>query len=94
MDTRIANVDKGEKDLEFFELELTRIEGKVRALAEAAITRQDPAELSAQVNAFTETLQMSQDVATQMISLEDLELATTEAPRILDSAPVRQQDGK
>jgi hypothetical protein len=90
VDTRIANVDKGEKDLEFFELELTRIEGKVRALAEAAITRQDPAELSAQVNAFTETLQMSQDVATQMISLEDLELATTEAPRILDAVPVRQ----
>ena len=85
LDTRIANYDKGDKDFSFLELELTRIEGKVHALAEAAITRQDPAELSAQVNAFADTLQMSQDVASQMISLEDLELATTDAPRILEA---------
>jgi hypothetical protein len=89
LDMRIANFDKGDKDFDFLELELTRIEGKVHALAEAAITRQDPAELSAQVNAFADTLQMSQDVATQMISLEDLELATTDAPRILESTRVQ-----
>ncbi|MFN8573777.1 MAG: hypothetical protein U0132_17100 [Gemmatimonadaceae bacterium] len=83
LDTRIANVDKGEKDLEFIELELTRIEGKVQTLAESAITRQDPGDLSAQVNAFTDTLAMSQDVATHMISLQDLELSTVDAPPII-----------
>ena len=88
LDTRITNLDKGEKDAEFVELELTRIEGKVHALAESAITSQDPGDLSAQVTAFTETLQLSQDVASQMISLEDLELASAEAPPILGSARV------
>jgi hypothetical protein len=90
LDTRIANLDKGDKDAQFVELELTRIEGKVHALAEAAITRQDPGELSAQVTAFTETLRMSQDVASQMISLQDLELATAEAPPILGVARTKQ----
>lgn len=83
LDTRIANVAKGEKDLQFIELELTRIEGKVQTLAETAITRQDPGDLSAQVNAFTDTLAMSQDVASQMISLHDLELSTADAPPII-----------
>ncbi|MCC6771127.1 MAG: hypothetical protein IT360_07925 [Gemmatimonadaceae bacterium] len=91
LDTRIANVSKGEKDAEFVELELTRIEGKVHALSEGAITSQDPGDLSAQVTAFTETLQLSQDVASQMISLDDLELASADAPPILGSARVTSQ---
>lgn len=91
LDARIANVIKGEKDSEFVELELTRIEGKVHALAESAITSQDPGDLSAQVTAFTETLQLSQDVASQMISLEDLELATAAAPTILGNARATTQ---
>ena len=90
LDTRIANVDKGDKDAQFVELELTRIEGKVNALAETAITRQDPGELSAQVTAFTDTLRMSQDVASQMISLQDLELASADAPPILGDVRARQ----
>jgi hypothetical protein len=90
LDARIANVVKGEKDVQFLELELTRIEGKVHALAEAAITSQDPAELSAQVTAFTDTLRLSQDVASQMISLQDLELATASAPQILGASAVKQ----
>lgn len=91
LDTRIANVSKGEKDAEFIELELTRIEGKVHALSEGAITSQDPGDLSAQVTAFTETLQLSQDVASQMISLDDLELAAADAPPILGSPRVTSQ---
>lgn len=91
LDLRIANVAKGEKDAEFVELELTRIEGKVHALSEGAITSQDPGELSAQVTAFTETLQLSQDVASQMISLDDLELAAADAPPILGSARLTSQ---
>ncbi len=91
LDARIANVIKGEKDAEFVELELTRIEGKVHALAESAITSQDPGDLSAQVTAFTETLQLSQDVASQMISLDDLELATAAAPPILGNARATTQ---
>jgi hypothetical protein len=90
LETRIANVDKGDKDAQFVDLELTRIEGKVNALAEAAITRQDPGELSAQVTAFTDTLRMSQDVASQMISMQDLELATAEAPPILGTTRIKQ----
>ncbi|MEP7347522.1 MAG: hypothetical protein ABI877_19795, partial [Gemmatimonadaceae bacterium] len=90
LETRIANVDKGDKDAQFVDLELMRIEGKVNALAETAITRQDPGELSAQVTAFTDTLRMSQDVASQMISLQDLELATSEAPSILGAPRGKQ----
>ena len=90
LETRIANVDKGDKDAQFVDLELTRIEGKVNALAESAITRQDPGALSAQVTAFTDTLRLSQDVASHMISMQDLELATAEAPPILGTTRSKQ----
>lgn len=93
LDTRIANMEKGEKDSQYVELELTRIEGKVHALAESAITSQDPGDLSAQVTAFTDTLQLSQDVASQMISLEDLELSTAEAPPILGASRSVERQG-
>ena len=55
LDTRIANVEKSIKDEKYLEIELERIEGKAQALAEVAITRQDPTELAAQVTAFTDT---------------------------------------
>jgi hypothetical protein len=58
---------------------------------QSAITSQDPGDLSAQVTAFTETLQLSQDVASQMISLEDLELASAEAPPILGGSRATQE---
>ena len=90
LDARLGNLDKGTKDAEFMDLELARIEGKVHALAETAITSQDPGNLSAQVTAFTETLRLSQDVAAHMMSLDDLALATAEAPPILGGARVPQ----
>jgi hypothetical protein len=89
LDTRILNVEKSLKDAEFIDIELQRIEGKAQALAEAAITRQDPAELAAQVTAFTDTLKLSEDVEARMVSLQGLELASTDAPAILGSTKIR-----
>lgn len=85
LDTRIANVEKSQKDARYLDIELERIEGKAQALAEAAITRQDPTELAAQVTAFTDTLKLSEDVEARMVSLQGLELASTDAPSILNS---------
>jgi hypothetical protein len=89
LNTRITNVEKSLKDAEYLDIELQRIEGKAQALAEAAITRQDPSELSAQVTAFTDTLKLSEDVESRMVSLQGLELASTDAPAILNSPIVR-----
>jgi hypothetical protein len=89
LDGRITNVEKGLKDAEYLDIELQRIEGKAQALAEAAITRQDPTELAAQVTAFTDTLRLSEDVEARMVSLQGLELAATDAPAILGSPTVR-----
>ncbi|MBC7897663.1 MAG: hypothetical protein H7066_19755 [Cytophagaceae bacterium] len=89
LDTRIANVEKSLKDAKYLEIELERIEGKAQALAEAAITRQDPTELAAQVTAFTDTLKLSEDVEARMVSLQGLELASTDAPAILSSNMLR-----
>jgi hypothetical protein len=89
LDGRITNVEKGLKDAEYLDIELQRIEGKAQALAEAAITRQDPTELAAQVTAFTDTLRLSEDVEARMVSLQGLELAATDAPAILSSPTVR-----
>lgn len=90
--TRITNLEKAEKDAQFIEVELQRIEGKAQALAESAIARQDPSELAAQVTAFTDTLKLSEDVEARMVSLKDLELSTTDAPMILNSAAVRVRE--
>jgi hypothetical protein len=92
LNTRIANLEKAEKDAHFIEVELERIEGKAQALAESAIARQDPTELAAQVTAFTDTLKLSEDVEARMVSLQDLELSTTDAPMILNSAAVRVRE--
>ena len=89
LETRITNVEKGLKDANYLDIELQRIEGKAQALAEAAITRQDPTELAAQVTAFTDTLRLSEDVEARMVSLQGLELASTDAPAILNSPVVR-----
>jgi hypothetical protein len=89
LDARITNVEKGLKDEAYLDIELQRIEGKAQALAEAAITRQDPTELAAQVTAFTDTLRLSEDVEARMVSLQGLELASTDAPAILSSPAVR-----
>lgn len=90
--TRITNLEKAEKDAQFLDVELQRIEGKAQALAESAIARQDPSELASQVTAFTETLKLSEDVEARMINLKDLELATSDAPMILNSAAVRVRE--
>jgi hypothetical protein len=85
LDARIVNVEKSQKDAEYIDVELQRIEVKVHALAESAVTRQDPTELSAQVTAFTDTLKLSQDVEARMVSLQGLELASSEAPPIMSA---------
>jgi hypothetical protein len=92
LNTRIANLEKAEHDAKFIDVELERIEGKAQALAESAIARQDPTELAAQVTAFTDTLKLSEDVEARMVSLKDLELTTTDAPMILNSAAVRVRE--
>lgn len=89
LDARIANVEKSLNDAKYLEVELERIEGKAQALAEVAITRQDPTELAAQVTAFTDTLRLSEDVEARMVSLQGLELASTDAPAILNSNVLR-----
>lgn len=89
LETRITNVEKALKDANYLDIELQRIEGKAQALAEAAITRQDPTELAAQVTAFTDTLRLSEDVEARMVSLQGLELASTDAPAILNSPVLR-----
>jgi hypothetical protein len=85
LDARIVNVEKSQKDAEYIDVELQRIEVKVHALAESAVTRQDPTALSAQVTAFTDTLKLSQDVEARMVSLQGLELASADAPPILSA---------
>lgn len=79
---RVDNWDKASRNAEFIAVELDRIEQKIQALTEMAISHQDPDSISAQVDAVAEGI--SQTEAT----IRDLQTITgvadfEEAPAIL-----------
>src|SRR6185295_19675738 len=52
---RLDNFGRAKKNAEFVAVELDRIEGKIQALAEMAVNRQDPDFLTSQVDSAAES---------------------------------------
>jgi hypothetical protein len=82
---RLDNYNKSVKDAEFVALELDRIETKIQALTEMAVSRQDPDMLSHQVTAAAESMQHTEDAVNQLQSLSGLADQLSEPPAILEA---------
>jgi hypothetical protein len=82
---RLENYGKATKNAEFMDLELDRIEGKIQALVEMAVLRQDPDFLTSQVDAVAESVQQTEGAIRELQSITGLAEAFEAPPAILEA---------
>lgn len=80
---RLENYRKSLKDAEFVNVELDRIETKIRTLVEMAVGRQDADTLSVQVTAAADSMKQTEDAVRNLQHLTGLESALEDTPPIL-----------
>lgn len=80
---RLENYRKSLRDAEFVNVELDRIETKIRTLVEMAVGRQDPDTLSVQVTAAADSMKQTEDAVRNLQHLTGIESAIDETPPIL-----------
>jgi hypothetical protein len=73
------------KDAEFVGVELDRIETKIRALVELAVSRQDAEALSVQVTAAADSMKQTEEAVNHLQHLTGLESALEDTPPILEA---------
>jgi hypothetical protein len=82
---RLDNYGRAKKNAEFVSIELDRIEGKIQALAEMAVNRQDPDFLSSQVDSAAESMRQTEKAVSELQHLTGLADQLEEPPPILES---------
>ncbi len=82
---RLDNYQRARKNADFVTLELDRIEGKIQALAEMAVNRQDPDFLSSQVDSAADSMRQTEKAVSELQHLTGLADQLDEPPAILDA---------
>jgi hypothetical protein len=82
---RLDNCGRARKNAEFVTLELDRIEGKIQALAEMAVNRQDPDFLSSQVDSAAESMRQTEKAVSELQHLTGMADQLEEPPPILEA---------
>ena len=82
---RLDNFGRAKKNADFVSVELDRIEGKIQALAEMAVNRQDPDFLSSQVDSAAESMRQTEKAVSELQHLTGLGEQLEEPPPILES---------
>jgi len=82
---RLDNFGRARKNAEFVSVELDRIEGKIQALAEMAVNRQDPDFLSSQVDSAADSMRQTEKAVSELQHLTGLADQLQEAPPILET---------
>lgn len=82
---RLDNYGRAKKNAEFVRIELDRIEGKIQALAEMTVNRQDPDFLSSQVDSAAESMRQTEKTVSELQHLTGLGDELQEPPPILES---------
>jgi len=82
---RLDNYGRAKKNADFVTIELDRIEGKIQALAEMTVNRQDPDFLTSQVDSAAESMQQTEKAVTELQHLTGLADQLEEPPAILDA---------
>ena len=80
---RLENYRNSLKDAEFVNVELDRIETKIRTLVETAVSRQDADTLSYQVTAAADSMKQTEDAVRNLQHLTGIESALEDTPPIL-----------
>ena len=82
---RLDNFRRAKKNADFVSIELDRIEGKIQALAEMAVNRQDPDFLSSQVDSAAESMRQTEKAVSELQHLTGLADQLEEPPAILEA---------
>lgn len=82
---RLDNFGRAKKNADFVSIELDRIEGKIQALAEMAVNRQDPDFLSSQVDSAAESMRQTEKAVSELQHLTGLGEQLEEPPAILET---------
>jgi len=82
---RLDNYGRAKKNAEFVSVELDRIEGKIQALAEMAVNRQDPDFLSSQVDSAADSMRQTEKAVSELQHLTGLADQLEETPAILET---------
>jgi hypothetical protein len=82
---RLDNFGRAKKNADFVAIELDRIEGKIQALAEMAVNRQDPDFLSSQVDSAADSMRQTEKAVIELQHLTGLADQLEEPPAILDT---------
>lgn len=82
---RLDNSERARKNAQFVSVELDRIEGKIQALAEMAVNRQDPDFLSTQVDSAAESMRQTEKAVSELQHLTGLADELQEPPPIMES---------
>jgi hypothetical protein len=80
---RLDNYRKATSNAEFVGVELDRIEGKIQALAETAVSRQDPDLISSQVDSVAASMAHTEEAIREINQITGLHEQLAEAPAIL-----------
>ncbi|MBI1947986.1 MAG: hypothetical protein HYS27_20010 [Deltaproteobacteria bacterium] len=83
LQARRDNVVRAQKNYEFVELELQRIEHKLTGIVELAVNRQDPASLTAEVGAVADSVRATEETIGELNMFTGLTQADLEVPEIL-----------
>jgi hypothetical protein len=86
---RLDNYERAKKNAQFVSIELDRMEGKIQALAEMAVNRQDPDLLSSQVDSAAESMRQTEKAVSELQHLTGMAEELHDPPPILD-ADLRQ----
>ena len=92
---RLDNYARAKNNADFVSVELDRIEGKIQALAEMAVNRQDPDFLSSQVDSAAESMRQTEKAVSELQHLTGMADELEEPPAILetDLRQVLRHDG-
>jgi hypothetical protein len=91
---RMTNYEKARGNLEFITLELDRIEQKIHALTEMAVSHQDPDQLTIQVDAVAEGMQQTEATIRELQAITGLGADEQSTPRILGGDVVQTQGAR
>lgn len=81
---RLENYQKSQGNAEFVEIELERIEGKIQALTEMAVSHQDPDIIASQVDSVADSMQHTERAIADLQSITGLSESMDSAPSIMD----------
>src|SRR5882672_3775344 len=82
---RLDNFGRAKKNAQFVSVELDRIEGKIQALAEMAVNRQDPDFLSSQVDSAADSMRQTEKAVSELQHLTGLADQLEDPPAILET---------